>query len=146
MLEETGIITEKKGIFVKVKLKKTDACIGCQKCSFNKDDGYMNADAIDRIGASVGDTVTIKSLDISKAKAGLIIYILPLLLFIPGYLIGQGLSGIFITSVKFQQLIHVFGFLTGILFFAIPFVILKFLKTKKDSGLAIEIVSIKNKS
>lgn len=114
-LVETGIVVEKRHDLARIAIGRREACNGCHSCLFNETRQMMIAEAVDPLGVSIGDAVKIRaSGQSSSSKAGFILYIIPLLLFIGGYFIGEMLS----KSLGIGDGSELMGFFTGVLIMA----------------------------
>ncbi len=91
MAIEIGTVIGKTGTMVEVQLGRKSACTGCKVCILGSD-GYMLASAKNSVGASVGDLVRIEYEKPGQVRSGFILYIFPLIAFVPGYLIGASLG------------------------------------------------------
>lgn len=90
MIEETGIVTKVEGITARVAVEKKGACDGCtaQGACETKGDS-MEIEALNRAHAQVGQTVRISMQAQTYLKGSMIVYGLPLVLFIAGAIIGK---------------------------------------------------------
>ena len=76
-----------------VAVARESACSGdchkCAGCGAAKQTVFVTAN--NPIGAAVGDVVTLKSESAPVLKAAAVLYMLPLVLFFPGYILGAEL-------------------------------------------------------
>jgi len=79
----------------------------------------MTAKAYDPLQTKIGDRVKIEERQSGRIKAGFILLILPLLAFIPGYLVGVAISKS--TDILTRE---AWGVLTGLVAFSTPWLIL----------------------
>lgn len=95
IMEEEGIIIRLSGIYAYIKAAKSGAC---NKCS-TKDaceslsETEILVEAENTIGAMVGDKVAFTANTGAILRAGAMVYLLPLIAFIVGVVIGQVYSG-----------------------------------------------------
>ncbi len=93
MIEEHGIVVQCKDGTALIKTHKSSACDGCaskKSCATGQagsDEAFIEAD--NYVGASVGDRVTFSVGAGSVLKAGALLYLVPILSFIFGVVIGQ---------------------------------------------------------
>jgi len=91
MNEETGIVTEVDGIMAMVAVKKKDACDACSAkdacASTNEEEAVL--EAINAARAEVGQTVKITMKPLTYLKGTMLVYGLPLVLFIGGAITGK---------------------------------------------------------
>jgi sigma-E factor negative regulatory protein RseC len=93
MLTETGTVFHAAQGIVQIKLDRKQACADCHACFRSQDGEFMVAEAKDPIGVSLGDVVRIESSsNVGQVKASLILYILPVLFLIVGYMLSQPLA------------------------------------------------------
>lgn len=92
-MEELGIIVKKNTKTVLIKAHRTSACDGCaskKSCSTGGGtDNEMLIEADNPVGANVGDKVMFTVGAGSVLKAGLILYLVPIVTFIIGVVLGQ---------------------------------------------------------
>ena len=115
-MEQIGIVTKTNNGIATVQIKRSttcgEKCSSCSGCSVTSQTSLVN----NQIGATIGATVKFELDDRKVLLAAFIVYIVPLISLIAGYV--------------------AFGVVYGIVFFAIPFVILKIL----DKKLAINYI------
>ncbi len=91
MPEEIGVVIEKTQGGARVRLQRQSRCAGCNACLMGEGGGVV-AEAYDPLGVSVGDRVKIDVAAGSSVRSGFLLYILPLLLFVPGYFAAGALA------------------------------------------------------
>lgn len=93
-MEEHGIVVEDNGSTVIIKAKRTSACDSCSssKSCHSVSDEEMLVEADDPIGAKVGDRVAYEVKASAIIKAGMLLYLVPLLSFIFGLVGGSIVS------------------------------------------------------
>ena len=93
MMEEQGIVIKLTGASALIKTRQSSSCEGCaskKSCSSGQggsSDALIEAD--NAIGAKVGDSVIFAVGTGSVLKAGALLYLVPILSFIAGVVIGQ---------------------------------------------------------
>ena len=92
MVEETGIVLNVRSGKAQVRLERKRECKTCGGCLFSETEGFMIAEAEDGVGVLPGDAVRVSNRT-SAAKAALLLYLLPLILFVAGFLGGAALAG-----------------------------------------------------
>ena len=117
MVEEVGTVIESSRNSVTVRIQKQAACEGCHSCLRGKDGISMIAKAHNSFNADIGDIVKMEGERVSELKGGFLLFILPLLFLFVGYLTGEALS----KALGYETVSQTAGILTGLLFFAIPF-------------------------
>jgi len=90
-MEEEGVIIKLSGIYAHIKAKKSGACNKCSTkdacASLNETEVLLEAE--NTIGAMVGDKVVFTADTAAILRAGAMVYLLPLIAFIAGVVIGQ---------------------------------------------------------
>lgn len=92
MAEEYGTIIKLKGSIAVIKAQRTSACESCsskKSCSTGNVDNEIFVEAENAVGAKVGDKVIFNVGAASVLKAGLLLYLLPIICFITGVVLGQ---------------------------------------------------------
>lgn len=121
MIEEEGIVVDCMEGRALVKTEGSSACKGCasvELCRPVTDESQNIVETENPIGAVKGDKVIIVAETKELLKASLIVYLVPLILFIVGVLIGEivGEAGIFRSNK--DLLAGLFGFAMLIVAFA----------------------------
>ncbi len=130
MGEEKGIVIGLRGGKARIRLERKEACSGCHGlCLFDENSRSMVAEAENTVGAQVGDRVKIELAGEGAVRSGFILYILPLLLFIAGFVVADAVGRrIGISS-------EIAGVLSGIAFVALTyFVIYRWQKRRSHTG------------
>ncbi|MBI5344509.1 MAG: SoxR reducing system RseC family protein [Deltaproteobacteria bacterium] len=93
-MEEHGVIVKDKGLTALIKAERTTACEKCvQKDScLSTSDVDMLIEADNPIGAKPGDHVVFTIGAGSIVKAGMLLYLVPIVSFIAGVVLGQTLA------------------------------------------------------
>jgi sigma-E factor negative regulatory protein RseC len=91
MVEEEGIVVEVRNNSALIKTSRSPACEKCLSKQFciNMDEEEMVIEADNPLHAKEGDKVLITIGGATAIKAGIMFYLLPLVSFITGVLIGQ---------------------------------------------------------
>jgi len=95
MAEEQGLVdsTNNNGL-AQVITERKDACGDCESshcCTSLESRGKMSIKALNRVGAKVGDVVRISLSSVSLLKSAFLLYIIPLIGFISGAIMGAAL-------------------------------------------------------
>lgn len=91
MQHETGVVVSVDGDSAEVELERTSACKGCKGCSMTSK-GTMLASAHNDIGARLGDRVLLVLDESRLLKAAAVVYLVPLVALLGGFLLGYGLA------------------------------------------------------
>ncbi len=119
MMEETGTVIELKGPSTALVLcKKGSFCEHCaamDTCRMGDDNQSMQVEALNPLGAEVGDRVLLAVSSKSFLSSSFLVYIVPLLGLLFGALVGQYIGETVITDLPAQLLSAIFGvaFLVG---------------------------------
>ena len=110
-MRENGIITKSiSGKIVEVALQKNSACKECGLCH-NMPEGMMGIEAVDEIGARVGQQVEIEIPSGEVVKGSLVVFLLPIFFLIIGYFLGFSVSRFEVIAVICSLVSLFFGFL-----------------------------------
>lgn len=91
-MKEQGIVTKlMPGGLVEVAFQKSDACAKCGACHA-MDEKMVGIEAHNGIGAKREDIVEIDIPDAEIVKSSLIVYLIPVLFLLGGYLIGAAIA------------------------------------------------------
>lgn len=90
-MEEHGVVIRKEGQKAVIKAERTGACDSCssKKSCAQASDAEMLIEADDPVGVKAGDKVVFAVSAGSVLKAGMLLYLLPILSFIAGVVLGQ---------------------------------------------------------
>ncbi len=121
-MEESGIIIKTSGKKADVLLQRNLNCGGCSHCHSTEDGTGMIAEVDLVPGLTYGDHVLLETKPIRQVTAGFIIFILPLVFFIAGFLIGKQ----FFVDSEF------IAFIFGITVAAIPYIVIYFSRKSKE--------------
>lgn len=93
MVEETGIVTKIEGTMAKVLVQKKSACEGCTvKGACSSTPEGMEIEALNSIHAREGQRVKVLMTPQEYLKGSMLVYGLPLVLFITGAIIGKNIG------------------------------------------------------
>jgi sigma-E factor negative regulatory protein RseC len=116
-MEEHGVVVEDNGAIVLIRAKKTSACDSCasSKSCHSVGEEEMLVEADDPVGAHVGDRVAYEVKASAVIKAGMLLYLVPLLSFIGGLVLGSVASTRYFTGYNPDLVSGLFGaaFLAG---------------------------------
>lgn len=91
-MEETGIVVQNKNRTAVIKTQRNSSCDSCaskKSCHSGSVDKDIFIEAENPVGAKVGDRVVFSVGAGSILKAGLLLYLLPIVSFIIGVVLGQ---------------------------------------------------------
>lgn len=93
-MEEQGVIVEEKGATVMIRTRKKSSCDSCATKSscHNIGDSEMLIEARNAVGAHVGDQVVFAVGASDIIKAGVLLYLVPVLSFILGIVLGPSVG------------------------------------------------------
>lgn len=123
-MEEEGIVIEERGLTVLIKTKRSSSCDSCsskKSCASIGDTDDMLVEADNPVGAHVGDRVLYSVGAAAVIKAGLLLYLVPVVGFIAGVVLGVPLHKKFFPAYN-PDLV---SGLLGVAFLAIAFIGLK---------------------
>ena len=136
-MEERGIIVKVTGRKALIKAARTGACENCaskKSCaSTNQDETCI--EAVNDVGAGVGDSVIFTAGEISVMKAGVLLYIVPVLSFIAGVVLGKIVADNFLPGANADLLTGI----TGVVFLAFAFLALKLYNRKIEKNDAVQV-------
>lgn len=120
MIEKGGIVLEQYGEVVMMEGEKAKVQVRrhrqCKKCNLCSCDSILMVEAHNPIHAKTGQIVLLKMDSRRVLGATFLIYIFPLLMILVGYLLGSHFSG------QREELV---GFITGMLFLGLSFLIVR---------------------
>jgi sigma-E factor negative regulatory protein RseC len=116
MIEEIGIVTKVDGEMAKVMVQKKSACEGCtvQGACKSTENG-MEIEAINAAHATEGQTVKIMMKPQVYLKGTMLVYGIPLVLFIAGAIAGKNFGEEYLTGMNSDLVAAVAGFSTLVL-------------------------------
>lgn len=133
-MEEHGVVIEEKGRTVLIRAEQKSTCESCVSKSSCQvlGDSEMLIEAENPVGARVGDRVVFSAGAASIMKAGVLLYLVPVLCFIFGVVLGQMLSADFFPDRNPDLVSGLFG----AFFLAVAFVGLKLYNRLIEKGKA----------
>ncbi len=141
MSTEEGTIIRVEDDRAWVQVKRSTMCESCkhrQTCHSLTDARDMEAEAINTAGGKVGDRVLLKIAAGSLVKISFILYLVPVIAFIAGAVVGMELP----PPLKINP--EVFSFFMGIAGCAVSFIVIRFLsfRMSKNSSFVPEVVKL----
>ena len=127
MATEKGIVTKLDSTSAHIKTMKTSSCEACaakDSCHTLGGGKEMEVEAINTIGAKVGDEVVMSFETSSLMKASFLVYVFPILCMIAGAVIGQEIAPNYNLSAAVWSLV------LGFLFFFLAFLIVRLMGNK----------------
>jgi sigma-E factor negative regulatory protein RseC len=113
-IQDIGVVTEREGEVVRVRISRGERCAGCSLCFLSSDGKELIAEADDPVGAAPGDTVSMEQPGSHPVRDGFLLFVLPILLLLFGYITGEALgSGPIGLGLGALLLAPVFLFLRG---------------------------------
>ncbi len=111
MIEEIGVVTKIEGTMAKVIVQKRGACDGCkaQGTCETKEEG-MEIEAVNMAQAKEGEAVKISIKAQTYLKGTMLVYGLPLVLFIAGAIVGKNIGEDFFQGKNSDLVAAVAGF------------------------------------
>lgn len=135
-----GVVESIKNDKATVAIMRHSACGDCGACQMGKENMERKVEAINPIGAKIGDQVTMEMSDDTVLKAAFIVYMVPLFVLI---------AGIFITKIvleffQISDMVELYGVLVGLIGMALCFWYIKKrdIAMNKSGELAITIIKI----
>lgn len=93
---EKGVVILREQNRITVSMKRSEACAKCRACVAGLGEREMRLVAKNECGADVGDIVRIELREGVFIRAALILYGIPLVFMMCGFLLGKLLSGVFV--------------------------------------------------
>jgi len=110
-MEETGIVIRTEGVMATVRVQRKSACEGCAvKGACESTQEGMEIEAFNPVKARVGQSVRISMKPYTYLKGTMIVYGLPLVLFIAGAILGKALGEQYITTMDSDVVAAICGF------------------------------------
>ncbi len=112
MLEETGIVTKIDGNMARVLVQKKSACDGCSvegACKATPEG--MDIEALNAVHAKVGQRVKILMTPRDYLKGTMIVYGLPLVVFIAGAIFGKNIGEEYLKGMNSDLIAAIAGFI-----------------------------------
>ena len=92
MREQGMVVTARDGA-VDVRMQVSTNCAGCSVCSQGAGGETVMRDVTDRLGATVGDVVSVSIPDGIRSRAAAAVFLVPVACLLVGYLAGFLLGG-----------------------------------------------------
>ncbi len=127
MATEEGIVIQVSPPTARIKTTRSGACESCASrgsCSTIGNGKEMEVEALNPVGAQVGDRVVINFESSALLKISFLLYVFPILCMIAGAVLGQQLAPLFNFRDSTASIIF------AILFFMLAFVFIKFRSTR----------------
>ncbi|OGC23300.1 hypothetical protein A2291_06530 [candidate division WOR-1 bacterium RIFOXYB2_FULL_42_35] len=120
-MREQGIVDKLvAGNIVEVAFKRTAACEKCQLCH-NLPENMVGIEAVNEIGAKQGDIVELEIPGQEIVKGSLVVFILPILFLVVGYLLASTLLNL----LGLARLVDALAIISGLLCFGLSFYVIK---------------------
>jgi len=132
-MEEHGIVIRKDGQRAIIRAERTGACESCssrKSCGQTGSETEMLIEADDPVGVKAGDKVVFAVAAGSILKAGMLLYLFPILSFIAGVVLGQALFSGLMPGYNPDLVAGV----TGVVFLAAAFIGLKVFSILSERG------------
>ena len=111
MIEEIGIVVKTEGDLARVTVQKRGACEGCTaKGACESTSEGMEIEALNPVHAKEGQTVKVLLQAETYLKGSMIIYGLPLVLFITGAIVGKNIGESYFLNTSSDIIAAIFGF------------------------------------
>lgn len=123
-----GVVESLKGQNAVVNLTRSTACGDCGACQMGKENLDRQVEALNLVGAKVGDFVTMEMEDGKVLKAAFLVYIIPLIVLVACIFGTISVLQLFQISKNGE----LYGFLVGLVGMFISFMFIK----KRDKKLA----------
>ena len=113
MIEEIGIVTKTEGETARVTVQKRGACEGCTaKGACESTSEGMEIEALNPVNARAGQTVKVMLQAETYLKGSMIVYGLPLVLFIAGAIVGKNIGEAYFLNTSSDLVAAIFGFVS----------------------------------
>ena len=106
MIEQASVKSVNNNIAI-LSVKRKSACGNCNACGFTSGSNEANFEAENTVNARLGDTVEIEVKNKNLALSIIIIYVIPLLMFGLGLILGKLIGG---EVIQFLCAINLFIF------------------------------------
>lgn len=111
MIEETGVVTKVNGNMARVIVQKRGACDGCQaQGTCQATDKGMEIEALNLAQAREGQEVKVSIKEATYLKGTMLVYGLPLALFIAGAIVGKNIGENYFQEYNSDLIAAVTGF------------------------------------
>ncbi len=111
MIEEIGIVMKTEGETARVSVQKRGACEGCTaKGACESTSEGMEIEALNPVNAKEGQTVKVLLQAEAYLKGSMIVYGLPLVLFIAGAIVGKNIGEVYFLNTSSDLVAAICGF------------------------------------
>lgn len=142
-MEQIGLVVKISGNMAQILVGRESACGGnCTSCGSSCNAQRVSIEIKNTLGAKPGDYVELKAHTSQILKSAIILYLFPLLAMIVGIV-----GGINIFKSAGCISYETYGFIVGLVFLGLSYIILKLVdnKIKKNNKAIIEMTRIVNK-
>jgi sigma-E factor negative regulatory protein RseC len=110
MIQEVGIVTKVEGVNARVAVEKKGACEGCTAGTCEMKGESMEIEALNIAHAKEGQTVRVSMKAQTYLRGTMIVYGLPLVLFIAGAIVGKNVGEAYFRNTDSDIIAAVCGF------------------------------------
>ncbi len=111
MIEEIGVVIKTEGETARVAVQKRGACEGCTaKGACESTSEGMEIEALNPVNAREGQSVRVMLQAETYLKGSMIVYGLPLVLFITGAIVGKNIGEAYFLHTSSDLVAAIFGF------------------------------------
>jgi len=111
MIEEIGVVVKTEGEMARVSVQKRGACEGCTaKGACESTSEGMEIEALNPVHAKEGQTVKVLLQAETYLKGSMIVYGVPLVLFIAGAIVGKNIGESYFLNTNSDLVAAIFGF------------------------------------
>ncbi|UCH81662.1 MAG: SoxR reducing system RseC family protein [Nitrospiraceae bacterium] len=111
MIEEIGVVVKTEGDTARVAVQKRGACEGCTaRGACESTSEGMEIEALNPVHAREGQTVKVLLQAETYLKGSMIVYGLPLVLFIAGAIVGKNIGEAYFADTNSDMFAAIFGF------------------------------------
>lgn len=142
-MQEVGTVKEIRGQRALIVVQKKSGCESCPGASLcnTLDNNQGGIEAINQLGAKVGDNVRIEFRSFSFLKGTVFVYLVPALFLVIGAVIGKNIISSFFPTRDPEAV----SALTGFVLFSLSFLFVRFLLKRfslmpKNTPVIIEII------
>ncbi|SDZ16346.1 positive regulator of sigma(E), RseC/MucC [Proteiniborus ethanoligenes] len=139
-MEQIGFVINTKNDMARVVVNRVSACGGsCSSCGSSCNTNGVELEIKNTLGAKPGDYVELRASASQILKTAFIVYLFPLLAMIAGIA-----GGITVFKSKGYENYETYGFVVGLVFLGLSYVVLKIIdaKVRKNNKEIIEMISI----
>ncbi len=139
-MQHFGVVESIFGNYATVSIQRHSACGDCGACQMGSENMERKVQAINPLGAKIGDLVTMEMNDDHVLKAAFIVYIVPLFILI----IGTFITKFALEFFQISDMVELYGVLVGLIGMGVCYWFIKKRDTemKKSGELTITIIKI----